>query len=126
MDSFAQKNQAFLQRLIGLEIGAVTFVRTYVQLQLEGDLDWNPVLSIFTQPNIRQADSVIEWGQPGFRDALCDNISHTVTSVEYVADESSSILFDGGWILRIPFVARVPSGPEVLTLTYGDELLVIR
>jgi hypothetical protein len=126
MDNVEEQNLVYIRRLEGLELSAVIFIRDYVQFQFGGaDIRGYPILTVVTSPQIQTAGDVLAWGNPGFRDAMCEQISRVVTSMTYEPATSVSIGFDSGAILRISLIPELPSSAEALTLAFGNELLVI-
>lgn len=64
---------SLLLELVGRELAAVTFVMDYVQLLFGG-----PVLNLYVWPRLRTPLREFEFGEPGYRDALCARIGQTV------------------------------------------------
>jgi hypothetical protein len=64
-----------VDELVGQELGSVVFVRDYVQLDFDG-----PRLSLYVWPTV-VTDRRVDFGEPGYRDALCELIGRPVTGV---------------------------------------------
>lgn len=120
MSEPTNKDQEFLRHLLGLELSAVVFVRDYIQLQFDG-----PVLTVVTTPEIETTTGILRSGQLGFRDALCDQISHTVKSVDLKAGVVIGIAFTDGGELLIPLQPEFPTAAEAITLDIGNDFIVI-
>ncbi len=110
----------YLHDLIGLELSAVVFVRDYVQLQFDG-----PILTINSDPEIEATNGVrIKWGELGFRDQLCAEISRCVVDVSAIGVDVMNILFDSQTSLLVPLV-RNDYLPEAVILQSAEGLVVI-
>lgn len=59
------------------------------------------------------------WGEPSFRDTLCDLISHTVTQASVVEDDALSLEFDNGSVWTASLRDEDQRGPEALM--FQDE-----
>lgn len=62
-----------LDSLVGHELSSVEFVRDYIQFRFDG-----PCLTAITNPVVYIGDVSYKWGQPGYRDILCDCINAKV------------------------------------------------
>lgn len=82
-----------LAPLVGTDLSSVTFVRDYVQLCFHSD---QPRLTCVTNPEVRLRDRVVRWGEPGYRDALCDRISVVVRDAYVVEGEEACVEFTDG------------------------------
>jgi hypothetical protein len=111
---------AFLKRLEGLELCGVVFVMDYLQL-----LFGETVMSIFTTPIITTPDAEVAFGQSGFADAICGQISRRVNAVAIEPTERITIGFDSGAHLRIPLAPELPTSAEAVVLQFSDEWTVI-
>ena len=100
---------ALFEQLRGEQLGAVTFVQNYLQLSFDG-----PGINV-TNPLTVQAGqlSVTSW-QPGFRDALCSQITKIVAAVEYREGEAFIIRFDDGSQISISLREQDYTTPEAL------------
>ena len=78
------KSDDLVEVLIGSELAWVVFVRDYLQLRFEG-LRAFSTLSIYTEPWIQLCERVSSWGEPGFRDALCERINQEVHTADITA-----------------------------------------
>jgi hypothetical protein len=85
-----------LQVIVGEQLSAVTFVQDYVQLHFDG-----PCLTAFAPLVVRLGETTWHWGEPGFRDALCDRIAQKVTVAQVVSGAGVSIGFEDGSIIHI-------------------------
>lgn len=86
--------EELLRPLIGEQLSAVVFVQDYVQLQFDG-----PYLTAITLPVVTVGINRFSQTTPGYRDALCERIAHTVRSaivskgfeIQVKFDDESSI-----------------------------------
>lgn len=86
-----RENANPLQRLIGEELSAVVFIRDYVQLQFDG-----PGLTAVSDPKVIVDGRTYQVTAPGYRDALCERIGHTVNQAQVIEGEEIRIDFDDG------------------------------
>jgi hypothetical protein len=91
-----QTEEKSLQVIIGEQLSAVTFVQDYVQLHFDG-----PRLTVFSHAVIMLGDKPFHWDQPGFRDALCNNIAKKVTEARVVYGDNISISFANDSTIKI-------------------------
>jgi hypothetical protein len=102
-------NESFavaLKRLEGEQLSSIEFVRDYVQLRFDG-----PCLSVYNSHHIASNNSRISWGEPGYRDALCKLIAHTVERAT-LSDEGISLRFDNDAVWTLSLKKENSSGPE--------------
>src|SRR5262245_18350546 len=92
-----QTEERLLQMLIGEQSSAVTFVQDYVQLHFDGLR-----LTVFSHAVVMRGDKNLHWGEPGFRDALCNNIAKKVTEARVAHGDSIAIRFADGSTIKIP------------------------
>jgi hypothetical protein len=85
-----------LQVIVGEQLSAVTFVQDYVQLHFDG-----PCLTAFAPPVVMLGEQTFHWGEPCFRDALCERIAQKVTAARVVSGADVSIRFEDGSIIQI-------------------------
>ena len=81
-------SSAMLDQLRGEQLSAVTFVQDYLQLWFDG-----PGFNVTNPLTVRMGGSAVTSGQPGFRDALCEQIAKVVASVEVRDGEAFVIRF---------------------------------
>lgn len=93
--------------LRGEQLSAVTFVQDYIQLGFDG-----PGINVLNPTTVTtRAKTVTSW-TPGFRDALCEQITKIVAVVEQRPSESLTIAFEDGSSLSISLRPEDYSGPE--------------
>ena len=97
-----------LAKLVGEQLSSVEFVQDFVQLRFDG-----PCITAFTWPVVRSTSENLSWGQPGYRDALCCQISRLVERTE-VDDQRVSIIFEGGAVFSVSLRDDDYRGPEAL------------
>jgi len=121
---FTDNSSAFLKTLEGAELYAVTFVRDYLQLFFEkagtdiGTAD-DFVLNAYSWPQVVIADSSVQPLSFGYCDLLRDRIGKQICSAHEQIDDSITLEFSDGVILRIPLGEAERNGPEAVILTNG-------
>lgn len=89
------------------ELGAVTFVRDYVQLQFDG-----PVISAMTLPSVCNSGKVFDSRSPGWRDQLCGRIGQRVTRAIVRPKAYVQVDFIDGLSIAISLRPEDARGPE--------------
>ena len=112
-----QTEEKSLQMLIGEQLSAVTFVQDYLQLQFDG-----PRLTVFSHPGVMLGDKAFHWGKPGFRDALCNNITKKVTETRVAYGDSIAIRFADGSMIKISLKDADYSGAEAVNFDTGGNV----
>jgi len=84
-----------ISSLIGQELTAVEFVQDHLQLRFDG-----PCLTLFVWPDVFREEGSYAYGEPEFRNFLCDLISGSVTAATLEENEALEIEFENGVILR--------------------------
>lgn len=93
--------------LRGAQLSAVTFVQDYLQLWFDG-----PGINVFNPLTVTtRAGALTSWS-PGFRDALCGQITRIVAGVDRRPGESLTLSFEDGSSLAISLRRQDYSGPE--------------
>ncbi|MFE3448741.1 hypothetical protein ACFXJ8_07370 [Nonomuraea sp. NPDC059194] len=103
-------SDSLLPALVGEEMSSVIFVRDYVQLDFDG-----PRLSLFVWPRVITDSTVWSMGDPGYRDALCALIGHTVLAATEDAGAGLVVDFGCGAVLVKPEPSHL-EGPEIAML----------
>ena len=80
-----------LQTIVGEKLSSVEFVMDYVQLRFDG-----PTLTAVSHPVVKTTTAVLRWDDPGYRDALCGQITAHVASVDIRDRDELKVLFDNG------------------------------
>ncbi len=89
-------------------LNSVVFVMDYVQFTFNG-----PILSAFVRPTIEVGGAVLRWRDWGYRDALCEQITHLIVETNVWKDGDLEMTFDTGAILRISLRAEDLEGYNV-------------
>jgi hypothetical protein len=100
---------AFFDEIRGGQLSAVTFVRDYLQLWFDG-----PGINVTNPLTVETRDVTVTSWQPGFRDALCSQITKIVATVEFVDKAAFSIGFEDGSKLTISLREKDYTTPEAL------------
>jgi hypothetical protein len=103
-----------LNALAGTWFYAVAFFATYLQLQFQGpQMAEYHNLTLEVPPRIRVGERWIEWGEPGYRDALCDQFGATVHRAETdVEGEQIVIEFESGVLVTMSLRVEDLDGME--------------
>ncbi len=103
-----------INELAGARFYAVTFLATYLQLQFEGpQMRERHDMNIEIPPRIRVGEKWFEWGEPGYRDALCDQFGSKVRRAETdIEGEQIIIEFDSGALITMSLRAEDLAGME--------------
>jgi hypothetical protein len=108
-----------LDILIGEQMSAVVFVRDYVQLVFDG-----PGLTAVTPPVVEVGQASSRWGDPGYRDKLCELIGKTVRHAQIVDTEEITIKFDDDSSIRISLRPEDYITAEAAIFSHGERLWV--
>jgi hypothetical protein len=101
-----------MSALAGSQLVAVTFVKDYLQLVLEGpQASHSHHLNLYNPSRVQAGDTSFRWGEAGYRDALCACID---AHVSRAASEAEQIVleFSNGTIFTISLRAEDFDGPE--------------
>jgi hypothetical protein len=104
-----------LGHLVGGVLSSVEFVADYVQLRFNG-----PCMTAYTPPIVTRGSQSVGIGQPGYRDALCDEIGRRVERAE-ISDRRVSILFENGVAVSISLRDDDYRGAEALQFSLDDD-----
>ena len=111
---------ALLGRLVGLELGAVAFIRDYVELNFDG-----PLLTCEVWPTVGIGESVLGIRNPGYRDALCSFIGQAVAATAEATGQGLSVAFSQGSISLHPSWDELV-GPEIAMLSgFADRAWMV-
>ena len=90
------------------------FVQDYVQLRFDG-----PCLTVYSPAHQIKVNGLsIAWGESGYRDALCNLITHKVREINVTISESLSLAFEerpSAWSLALRDSDYI--GPEAVMFT---------
>jgi hypothetical protein len=101
-----------LHVLVGEQLSSVTFVMDYVQLGFDG-----PCLTAYTGLKVSVEGKAFAWGEPGFRNALCDRIGAIVRQAEVADGDAICISLNDGGVISISLKPEDYVGPEAAVLT---------
>jgi hypothetical protein len=108
-----------LEVLIGRDLASVVFVRDYVQLGFDG-----PQLTAVTNPEVITRSKRFVWGDPGYRDALCEQIGKIVLQAKTIEGQSLTISFDNNVEIAISLRPEDYRTAEAAVFTHGDRFVV--
>ncbi len=103
-------DQSLLEELVDEELGSGVFVMDYRQLGF-----MNARFSANVWPTVMIGDVRRQFGDPGYRDALCAFIRHEVIATEESPDVGLVIRFSLGEIITNPEPTHL-DGPEIAML----------
>lgn len=106
--------ESLLPKLQGETLSAVVFVSSYVQLDFDGSR-----FTAYVWPTVEIGPSTWQFGDRGYRDALCAFIGHDVAVAEESHEVGLAIRFGLGSITTNPEPHEL-SGPEIANLTIYD------
>lgn len=94
----------------------------YVQLRFDG-----PCLTAYTGPEVTFRGKVFAWGEPGFRDILCERIGAIVRQAEVVENDAIRMSLSDGGVISISLKPEDYVGPEAAELTdnTGDSPMIV-
>ena len=96
-DKIRDVTDSLLRELVDNELASVVFVMDYLQLDF-GEARF----TCYVWPTVAIGDVALQYGDPGYRDALCAFIAHKVTSTEESSEAGLAIRFDLGEIVTNP------------------------
>ena len=116
------KNTSPLQILVGEKLSSVTFVMDYVQLGFDGTC-----LTAYIGPVVTFRGKVFAWGEPGFRDIICERIGAIVRQAEVVENDAIRMSLSDGGVISISLKPEDYVGPEAAVLTdiRGKSLVIV-
>ena len=104
--------------LLGHKVESVVFVMDYSQITLWGPAS-SPRLSFYVWPRLTTFGEVREFGDQGYRDALCGLIGRWVTAASESATDGLVLRFDDDSLVVNPEPTDL-SGPEIAMLNMHD------
>ncbi|EDY18571.1 hypothetical protein CfE428DRAFT_3956 [Chthoniobacter flavus Ellin428] len=110
------------QQLEGEQLGAVTFIQDYLQLEFDGH-----GFSICMPMTVQAGGLTTRTGDNRFRNAICEQIAKRVRSVNTQDSEALTIIFEDDSRISISLRESDYSGPEAFTAHgFGDSIIVHR
>jgi hypothetical protein len=104
-----------LSRLTGRNLNSVVFLKWYLQLTFDG-----PYLNCDVWPKVNVGAGEIEFGQPGYRDAICSLLACPVLATHEETGVGLVLEFEAG-TLRIHPTREELDGPEIALLAGFDD-----
>ncbi|MCX6407204.1 MAG: hypothetical protein NTV28_09820 [Propionibacteriales bacterium] len=104
-----------LSRLAGSRLATVVFLEGYLQLTFDG-----PHLTCDVWPTVDLGDGEIEFGEPGYRDALCSLLGEHVVATREATGEGLVIELESGSVRVHPTWDEL-HGPEIALLGGFDD-----
>ena len=103
-------SDSLMEALVEEQLGSVVFVMDYLQLAFG-----NARFTAYVWPTVTIGDASLQFGEPGYCDAVCAFITHEVTSAEGSPKTGLVIRFGLGEIVTNPAPTDL-SGPEIAQL----------
>jgi hypothetical protein len=103
-----------LNDLVGSRFYAVEFILNCLRLQFDGPqgLEHHEI-TVEVDPTIQVGERWFAWGEPGFRDALCDQFGSTVRQAKTdIEGEQILVELENKALISIPLRAEAFVGPE--------------
>jgi hypothetical protein len=104
--------------LLGNKIESVVFVMDYSQITFWGPTS-SPRLTFHVWPRLTTFSEVREFGDQGYRDALCGLIGRWVTATSETPTGGLELRFDDDSLVINPGPSEL-SGPEIAVLQMND------
>jgi hypothetical protein len=98
-----------IQDIVGHDLGAVTFLRDYVQLHFDG-----PSMNVLTPVTVRSGAIATRSSDESFRNAICRQISKSVASVRVDHEDALTITFTDDSTVSISLRVEESVGPEAV------------
>lgn len=108
------ENLQVLQDLHERQLGAVVFVQDYLQLQFDGT-----TLTMTTWPVVYREEG-FKYGDPRYRDMLCDCIAKVVKVADVIARDRLRIVFRDGSTLVTSLKDADRVDPEAVRIDQQD------
>jgi hypothetical protein len=110
------EGRELLDQLLTEDLSGITFVRDYLQLQLNPP----PTINVYTKCSVHIGTRSASFGEEAFANIMLAQIGKAVSAVS-AEDETFTITFaDGSWI-EIPFGERALEGPEAFVFSGRDN-----
>lgn len=106
---------SILDRLLDLELSAITFIRDYLQLHFDG-----PYLNLYTLPIVIDSEErTCDSTSLKYRNALCNQIGKRVVSTEINKQQKMSIGFEDGVFFVVSLREEDRVGEEAVMFQDG-------
>jgi hypothetical protein len=104
-----------LSRLVGQNLNSVVFLKWYLQLTFDG-----PQLNCDVWPKVGVGAGELEYGHPGYRDAICSLLACPVLATHEETGVGLVLEFEAGTV-RIHPEREELDGPEIALLAGFDD-----
>ena len=101
-----------ISAIVGEELTAVEFVQDYLQLRFDG-----PLLTLYAWPHVLLSEHSIAFGEPEYRNALCEQIGETVEEAELDEGNALTLKLENGTVLALSLREEDLDGPEAGTFS---------
>lgn len=85
--------------IIGEQLSSVEFVQDYLQLHFDGN-----TLTCYVWPDVKANLKNFNIEKEGYRDAICEIISHKVIQVKLVEKHKLELFFSDGYLVSLNLV----------------------
>ncbi len=116
-NAFAQQT---MQEIVGEKLSAVVFgVFGHLSLEFDG-----PSLVVHNPVSLKTGGRILRFCEPGFRDALCNQLGQVVSDVQ-ISDDELRIVFGGENSFAMSLREADYSGPEAGTYYSADKRMIV-
>lgn len=119
-NDYHKKKKAAIEKIIGAPLTSVQFVMDYLILGFEP----KGALTTLVWPEVIDRNGAITFGKLGYRDRLCDLITHVIRRAEIDDNDTILLRFDPTEELRIPLKSQDAPG-ERAVLTGPEHFLFV-
>jgi hypothetical protein len=117
----SRPHESAVHRIRGMQLSQVWFVRDYIMLHFDDECS----LTVGGPISVIRSGQTKAFGEPSFRDSLCECIDSSVTDVEWRESQFIRIAFDNGTELRLSIRSEDYVSPEIGVLRFKDGSLEI-
>ena len=109
-----------LDSFVGQQLISVTFIHDYIQLSFD-----TAQVTAITNPAIFIAGEVIHFGDPGYRDRLCDQIGIAIRQATVIEGDRFSLAFDNNVQIVVSLKSEDYQTVEAVTVKFDDNRWVV-
>lgn len=109
-------NQQPLSLVVGEPLSAVVFIQDYVQLQFN-----DSGLTLLTWPTVVVQDRGFEYGDPQYRDMLCERINKIVRTASLIEGQEIRIEFEDNSCVLVSLRPESYQAAEAAIFTSGPD-----
>ena len=114
------RNVQSVSTIVGQPLRSVAFTLDYLELSFG-----SRILTLLTPVSVHSPAGVVRQSNPGWRDALCSHIAHTVSAVA-IRDDKLCVDFGAGFSIAASLRSEDYPGPEAIIFKDGSSLAIFR